>query len=209
MNLDFERKFWKNNKNFVFGMDEVGRGPLAGPVVACAVCISKDAQIKDEILEIVKDSKKLTHKKREGVLEQIKEMDGVWYALAELNQNKIDQINILNATMSCFRGAICDLEKTINSKADVLLIDGNKTIADLDGYFQNAIVGGDNKVFSIALASIVAKEYRDNLMVKYAQKYPNYGFEVHKGYGTKKHIEAIKKFGLCELHRKTFCKNFI
>ncbi len=209
MNLGFEERLWGQGEKVIFGLDEVGRGPLAGPVVACAGCMSQNILISDEILALIDDSKKLTHKKREIVLEKIKDIDGIDFSIALIEHDKIDKINILQATFEAFRKASNDLEKKIGAKPDILLVDGNKTIPGMDGLKQQAIVQGDGKVLSIALASIVAKEYRDNLMAKYAQKYPNYELDVNKGYGTKKHIESIKKFGICEIHRKTFCKNFI
>lgn len=205
MNLDFEKKLWNKECNYIFGLDEVGRGPLAGPVVTCCVCIKNKNNISNDFLEKVKDSKKLSHKKREIILNELKEINGIDYCICKINQKEIDEINILNATLKCFKNSVILLEKNIKHKPDILLIDGNKIIPNFD-YNQKSIIQGDSKVFSIALASIIAKEHRDNLMIEYSKKYSNYLFEKNKGYGTKEHIQLIKKFGISDLHRKTFVK---
>jgi len=204
MNLNFERKY---RGKYIFGIDEVGRGPLAGPVVSCAVCILNNKDIPNDLMKMVNDSKKLTHKKREYICKYIKNISGIKYVLSLVNCKEIDKINILNSTLKSFKKSVILLEKKINCKPDLILIDGNKIVKDLVNYKQQAIINGDNKVFSIALSSIIAKEYRDKLMIKYSKKYPKYLFEKHKGYGTKEHISLIKKFGLCDIHRKSFVKN--
>jgi ribonuclease HII len=208
MNLDFEKKLWKNNK-YVFGIDEVGRGPLAGPVVVCCVCISKDCKLTNELLENVNDSKKLNHRKRDLIKKEIKNIKGINFKIVKISEKEIDKINILKATLKAFEKSVVMLEKRIQKKSDIILIDGNKIIPDFKDHKQIAIIKGDSKIFSIALASIIAKEYRDDLMIKYAKKYMNYGFEINKGYGTKKHIECLKKFGCCEIHRQSFIKNIL
>ncbi|MFA5091576.1 MAG: ribonuclease HII [Candidatus Paceibacterota bacterium] len=188
----------------MFGLDEVGRGPLAGPVVVCAVCINKNHKIPDSLQKKINDSKKLTHVKRQEILKEIKNRSDIKYTIYKLGEKEIDKINILNTTLKAFKRAVMLLEKKLNHKPDLILIDGNKIIKNLVNYKQQAIINGDSKVLSIALASIIAKEYRDNLMIKYAKQYPKYDFEINKGYGTKKHREAIKKFGICKIHRKSF-----
>jgi len=187
----------------------VGRGPLAGPVVVCCVCIFKDCKLSKELLEKVNDSKKLNHKKRDLIVREIKDIKGINFQIVKIYEKEIDKINILKATLKAFKKSVLMLEKKIQKKSDIILIDGNKTIPDFKDHKQIAIVKGDSKIFSIALASIIAKEYRDDLMVKYSKKYMNYGFEINKGYGTKKHIEYLKKFGCCEIHRKSFIKNIL
>ncbi len=206
MNLDFEKSFWKKEKGLIFGLDEVGRGPLAGPVVAGGVCLIANIEIPEEIVKQVNDSKKLTSKKRKVIIEKIKKIPGIEFVIAETSEKEIDRVNILQATLNAFRKVVLLLEEKIGKKPSLILIDGNKKILNLDGYKQETVTRGDLKIFSIALASIVAKEYRDDLMIKYSKKYPKYFFEEHKGYGTKKHYEMIDLFGSCDLHRKTFLK---
>lgn len=208
MNLNFEKKLWKNSK-YIFGLDEVGHGPLAGPVVVCCVCVSKDFKLPKELLENVDDSKKLNHKKRELIVKEIKKIKEINLKIVKISEKEIDKINILRATLKAFKKAVLSLEKKMQCKSDMILIDGNKIIPDFKDHKQLAIIKGDSKIFSIALASIIAKEYRDKLMINYAKKYPKYEFDVHKGYGTKKHIEAIKKFGICAVHRRSFLNNIL
>jgi ribonuclease HII len=187
----------------------VGRGPLAGPVVVSCVCISKDCKLPKELLEKVNDSKKLNHKKRDLIVKEIKKIKGINFSIVRITEKEIDKINILKATLKAFKKSVLNLEKKLKCKSDIALIDGNKIIPNFEGHKQLAIIKGDSKVFSIALASIIAKEYRDDLMIKYSKKYIDYGFEIHKGYGTKKHIENIRKLGLCEIHRRSFVKNIL
>jgi len=208
MNLNFEKKLWKNSK-YIFGLDEVGRGPLAGPVVVCVVFIHSNLKLPKEILLAVKDSKKLSHQKRDIIVKKIKKIKGIDFVIAKSSEKEIDKINILRATLKAFKKAVLSLEKKMQCKSDMILIDGNKIIPDFKDHKQLAIIKGDSKIFSIALASIIAKEYRDKLMINYAKKYPKYEFDVHKGYGTKKHIEAIKKFGICAVHRRSFLNNIL
>ncbi len=193
--LDYERKHYQNGAKWVAGVDEVGRGPLAGPVVCCAVIMPKD-----EIIEGVDDSKKLSEKKRNALAELIKEK-AVCYNIAEIWQEEIDEINILNAVKKCMTMAVEGLE----IKPDITLVDGVDTSLNIDAEY---LIKGDAKSHTIGCASILAKVYRDNLMVKFAKEYPEYAFEKHKGYGTKVHIDKIKEIGPCKLHRKTFIKNF-
>ena len=181
------------------GVDEAGRGPLLGPVVAAAVYIEN---IDDEIFEIINDSKKISEKKRNYIYEKIQNMNSIHYAVGLASEKEIDDINILNATFLAMNRA---LEK-LKIKDKIVLVDGNKLIKNCS-YKQECIVKGDSKNLSIALASIIAKVYRDSLIYEYAKKYTEYDLENNKGYGTKKHYEAITKYGILDIHRKTFLKN--
>jgi len=171
--------------------------------------VSKDFKLPKELLENVDDSKKLNHKKRELIVKEIKKIKEINLKIVKISEKEIDKINILRATLKAFKKAVLSLEKKMQCKSDMILIDGNKIIPDFKDHKQLAIIKGDSKIFSIALASIIAKEYRDKLMINYAKKYPKYEFDVHKGYGTKKHIEAIKKFGICAVHRRSFLNNIL
>ena len=193
--LIYERKHVDSGKSYVAGVDEVGRGPLAGPVVCASVIMPLD-----DIIEGIDDSKKLSEKKREKLFEIIKEK-AVAYSIREISEKEIDEINILNAVKKCMTEAV----KTLAVKPDITLVDGVDTGLDIEAEY---LVKGDSKSYTIGCASILAKVYRDNLMKEYAKEFPEYGFEKHKGYGTKVHIEKIKEIGPCKLHRKTFIKNF-
>ena len=193
--LEYERKHYQNGARIVAGVDEVGRGPLAGPVVCCAVVMPLD-----DIIEGVDDSKKLTEKKRVALAEKIKEK-AISCSIFEVWQDEIDSINILNAVKKCMVKAV----EGLSVKPDITLVDGVDTSLEINAEY---LVKGDSKSYSIGCASIVAKVYRDNLMTEFAKEFPEYGFEKHKGYGTKVHIEKIKEIGPCKLHRKTFIKNF-
>ncbi len=192
----------------ICGIDEAGRGPLAGPVVVASVIMPKDSMI-----EGVNDSKKVSEKKREVLYEQIIE-ESIAYGVGIIDQNEIDRINILNATKEGLTACIKDLEKNLKEKnrgfekPEIILVDALTKI-DTDGISYQSIIKGDSKSYSIAAASIIAKVTRDRIMRQWDEVYPVYGFEKHKGYGTKMHIDAIKQYGLCPLHRKTFVKNFI
>ena len=180
----------------VCGIDEVGRGPIAGPVVACAVIMG------DEKIEGIKDSKKLTDKKRRELAKLIQENSlAIGYGI--IDHTIIDEINIKEATHLAMKKALENLsdKKGKTLKADLALIDAETIDTDID---QISIISGDDQVYSIACASILAKIYRDDLMIQYSKDYPGYGFENHKGYGTKKHIEALEKYGASKYHRKTF-----
>jgi ribonuclease HII len=179
-------------------VDEVGRGPLAGPVVCAAVVMPYDEEL---LIDGIDDSKKLSEKKRDMLTDLIKER-AIAYTVYEVSEKEIDEINILQATRKGMREAILALPIT----PDVVLTDGNMTL-DIP-FPQQSIIHGDALSYTIGAASIVAKTYRDKLMVDYAKDYPEYGFEKHKGYGTATHIKAIKEHGLCPIHRKTFTKNF-
>ncbi len=193
--LIYERKHIDSGKRYIAGVDEVGRGPLAGPVVCASVIMPLD-----DIIEGIDDSKKLSEKKREKLFEIIKEK-AIAYSIREISEKEIDEINILNAVKKCMTDAV----KTLSVKPDITLVDGVDTGLDIEAEY---LVKGDSKSYTIGCASILAKVYRDNLMKEYAKEFPEYGFEKHKGYGTKVHIEKIKEIGPCKLHRKTFIKNF-
>ena len=193
--LEYEKQCAKNGQFSICGIDEVGRGPLAGPVVACAVIMDLN-----NLVEGVDDSKKLSAKKREKLFDEIIQKS-VSYSICEVSCEEIDEINILNATKSCMVKCV----ETLSVKPDVLLIDAVKLDVDIP---QLNIIKGDALSYTIGCASILAKVYRDRLMAKMAEKYPGYGFEKNMGYGTKAHIDAIKEMGPCPIHRKTFIKNF-
>ncbi len=182
--------------SYICGIDEAGRGPLAGPVVAGAVVLPKDCQIL-----YLNDSKKLSEKKRELLFDEIKEK-AVSYGIGIVGPGRIDEINILQATYEAMRLAISQLKV----QPDILLNDA-VTIPGVD-VMQVPIIKGDAKSVSIAAASILAKVTRDRMMVEYDQMFPEYGFAKHKGYGTKAHIDTIKEIGPCPIHRRTFIKNF-
>ncbi len=197
--LEYENRWLNLGAKFIAGMDEVGRGPLAGPVVCASVIMPLD-----NIIDGVNDSKKLSEKKRIILDKKIREL-ALSFSIVEIDPKTIDKINILNATKMGMVKAVNGL----SVKPDVVLIDA-VSLSDLAPTIkQESIIKGDMKSYSIACASIVAKVYRDNLMTQIADKYPGYNFAKHKGYGTKEHIEAIKKYGPCELHRKTFIKHFV
>ena len=194
-NLLHEKKQIEKGYKLIAGVDEVGRGPLAGPVVCAAVIMPLD-----ELIEGVTDSKKLSEKKRKVLAEEIKKR-AISYSIFEIWQEEIDEINILNAVKKCMTSAV----ENLSVKPDITLVDGVDTNLKINAEY---IVKGDLNSYTIGCASIVAKVYRDNLMEEYAVAFPEYGFEKHKGYGTKSHIEKIKEIGPCKLHRKTFIKNF-
>ncbi|SEP89763.1 RNase HII [Lachnospiraceae bacterium RM5] len=192
---EYENKY--NDCEFICGIDEVGRGPLAGPVVTGAVILPKNVDIL-----YLNDSKKLSKKRREELSEEIKEK-ALYYSTALVDEKVIDEINILQSTYKAMRMAI----ENLGIKPDLLLVDA-VTIPDVD-IKQVPIIKGDAKSVSIAAASIIAKVERDRMMEEYDKVYPEYQFASNMGYGSKAHIEAIKKYGPCEIHRRTFIKNFI
>ena len=193
-----ENKLYANEKiKAICGIDEAGRGPLAGPVVVGAVIMPKDS-----FIEGVNDSKKISEKKRERIYEQIIE-EAISYSVGIVDQNKIDEINILNATKLGLKMAVEGLE----TKPDVIMVDALNNI-DTCGIPYISVIKGDAKNYSIAAASIVAKVTRDRIMREWDEIYPIYGFAKHKGYGTAEHIRVLKENGPCILHRKSFIKNF-
>ncbi len=195
--LYYENTAYENGYNLVCGVDEAGRGPLAGPVCAAAVVLPKGL-----ILEGVNDSKKLTEKKRETLFDVITEQALDW-SVAFATVEEIEEINILNAAMLAMKRAVEGLKNPV----DFAIIDGNrKPPLEID---CEAVVKGDAKSMSVAAASILAKVSRDRILRQYAVDYPQYGFEKHKGYGTKVHVEALKKYGPCEVHRPSFLKKIL
>lgn len=199
--LFYEKELWFRDTKLIAGVDEVGRGCVAGPVVACAVILPSDEILLEKLSE-VNDSKKLSEEKREQLFPLIQEV-ALTYGVGIISHEVIDQVNILQATFMAMREALSKL--TI--QPEIIFVDGNKAIPTVD-IQQTTIVKGDSKSLSIASASIIAKVIRDRIMVEYANEFDNYFFKTNKGYGTKEHVEAIKKFGLSSIHRKTFCKNF-
>lgn len=181
----------------VIGVDEAGRGPLAGPVVAAAVKLKK---YNSELQEI-NDSKKLTEKKREKLFDVV--MENFYVGIGMASPQEIDEINILNATFLAMRRAIENLDEKSGVDNILILVDGNFKIREYNGK-QEAVIKGDAKSLSIAAASIIAKVTRDRILVKDGEKYPEYLFEKHKGYGTKAHKEALLKYGITPIHRKSF-----
>ncbi len=194
---EFERKYYEMGAKYICGIDEVGRGPLAGPVVACAVVLPKD-----EMIKYLNDSKQLNAKKREELYDIIKEK-AVAYGIGIVSEKRIDEINILQATYEAMRMAISNLKV----RPDILLNDAVK-IPEVD-IKQIPIIKGDTLSASIAAASIVAKVTRDAMMKEYDKIYPGYGFANNVGYGAAVHINAIKEQGPCDIHRRTFIKNFL
>lgn len=194
----YEKKAIESGYRYICGVDEAGRGPLAGPVCAAAVILPVDIQI-----EGLNDSKKLSEKKREQLYDVIIDR-AVSYSVAFGTLEEIEEYNILNATYLAMNRAI----KGLRIKPDFALIDGNRVPKDIKIPCET-IVKGDFKSASIAAASILAKVTRDRLLVQYDEKYPEYNFKKHKGYGTKEHYEAIKKYGVCDVHRLSFLKNVI
>lgn len=182
---------------YIAGVDEAGRGPLAGPVYAAAVILPDGAELTG-----INDSKKLTPKKREELFEKITEI-AISYAIFSVDEKKIDEINILNATHKAMNGAV----NSLSQKPDYVIIDGNSIKGmEID---HETVVKGDAKSISIAAASILAKVSRDRYIDKMGEVYPEYGFEKHKGYGTKAHTDAILKYGVCPIHRRTFLKKLL
>lgn len=198
MNLDKEKELFQAGYNLIGGIDEAGRGPLAGPVVAACVVIDKNFIISGPELELVRDSKKLTAAKREKIFAVIKEKT-LAVTIGVIDHQIIDKVNILQATFLAMKKAIDEMA-TI---PDYILVDGGLRIPRLN-IPQEAIKEGDNKIFCIAAASIIAKVSRDYLMAEINKKYPKYNFAQHKGYGTKDHLAKILEHGPCPVHRRSF-----
>ncbi len=198
LDLKTEKSFFDQGYQLIGGVDEAGRGPLAGPVVAACVVIGPDFKIDDADLGLIADSKKLTPKKREHLFHVIKEK-ALAVEIGVVNNTTIDQINILQATFLAMRRAI----KKLPLAPDYILTDGNFKIPKIETA-QSAIIGGDAKVWAIAAASIIAKVSRDWMMTEIDKEYPEYLFAKHKGYGTKVHMDALFEHGPCPLHRFSF-----
>ena len=194
---EIENERRKKGYKYIAGVDEAGRGPLAGPVYAAAVILPEGM-----LIEGINDSKKLSEKKREELFDVICEKASA-YCIAEVSHTRIDEINILNATFEAMNKAVNGL----NIRPDYVLIDGNR-IKGME-IPHETVVKGDAKSISIAAASILARVSRDRVMYEMAKQYPLYGFDKHKGYGTKAHCDAILKYGACEIHRKSFLKKIL
>ena len=194
--LIFERELLASGAKLIGGMDEAGRGPLAGPVVAAAVVMPLD-----DVIEGVDDSKKLTEKKRERLFDEIIKK-ALAYKIVAVDEKVIDEINILNAT----KKAMTECVSGLSVRPDVVLVDAVKLSLDVP---TKAIIKGDALSYSIGAASILAKVYRDRLMQEYDAIYPWYGFAQNKGYGTKDHIDALKSVGPSPIHRRTFITHFV
>lgn len=193
-----EKKLYEKNIKYICGIDEAGRGPLAGPVVVGAVILPEDS-----FIEGVNDSKKISEKKREKLYDIITE-EAIAYSVGIVDQKTIDEINILNATKLGVKLALEGLKQ----KPEVIMVDALNNIDTL-GIPYISVVKGDAKNYCIAASSIIAKVTRDRIMRQWDEVYPIYGFSKHKGYGTAEHIRIIKENGPCVLHRKTFIKNFV
>ena len=226
VNLREEKKLWRKGYKMVVGLDEAGRGPLAGPVVASAVIVRQipivnSLRLKKLLqqwqVQGIKDSKKLTAAKREKFYEVLAVNPSVEWGIGRVSEKAIDKINILEATKLAMEKAISNLEKKIRArmpacqKYDDRHIFGMPSFLIIDGNFsinssipQKSIIKADEKVFSCVAAGIVAKVSRDRMMLRYHKKYPQYGFDKHKGYPTKLHREMLKKHGFCEIHRRSF-----
>ena len=191
---DLHERGFKN----ICGIDEAGRGPLAGPVVVAGVIMPEDSMI-----EGVNDSKKVSEKKRELLYDKIIE-EAISYSVAIIGQDVIDEVNILNAT----KNGLTNVVEGLDVKPDLIIVDALEHI-DTKGVPYESIIKGDAKCYSIAAASILAKVTRDRIMREWDLIYPQYGFANHKGYGTAKHIAAIREYGLCPIHRRSFTKKFI
>ena len=208
MNLQTEKYYWKKGYKIIIGLDEVGRGPLCGPVTTAAVIINSKFQIKDKnfkkILKNTKDSKKLSEKQREKIFKLIQKCPDIEFTISSVGPKTIDKINISEATKKAMKNCLNKILPKRNLKKTLILIDGNRILDKNLKISQKAIIKGDNKIFSIALASIIAKVTRDRKMEKLSLQYPEYYFHQHKGYGTKLHKKLIKKYGPCEIHRKSY-----
>lgn len=192
-----EKELYQKGFQKIAGIDEAGRGPLAGPVVVAGVIMPQDSMI-----EGVNDSKKVSEKKREKLYDLILE-EAISYSVAIIGQDTIDEINILNAT----KQGVTEVVEGFETKPDLIIVDALNHI-NTKGIPYDSIIKGDAKCYNIAAASIVAKVTRDRIMRQWDEIYPQYGFSTHKGYGTAKHIEAIRECGLCPIHRRSFTKKF-
>lgn len=193
-----EKQLHNNGMKYICGIDEAGRGPLAGPVVVASVIMPEDSMI-----EGVNDSKKVSEKKREKLYDEITK-NAISWSVSIIDHKRIDEVNILNATKEGLTNCI----KSLEIKPNIIVVDALEKI-NTCGIPYESIIKGDAKCYSIAAASIIAKVTRDRIMRQWDEVYPQYGFAKHKGYGTAAHIAAIKEYGLCPIHRRSFTKNFI
>ena len=195
---EIEKDLYQKGFQKIAGIDEAGRGPLAGPVVVAGVIMPQDS-----LIEGVNDSKKVSEKKREKLYDLILE-EAISYSVAIIEQDVIDDINILNAT----KQGVTTVVEEFEVKPDLIVVDA-LTHINTKGIPYDSLIKGDAKCYNIAAASIIAKVTRDRIMRQWDEIYPQYGFSGHKGYGTAKHIAAIKEYGLCPIHRRSFTKNFV
>jgi len=204
MRLTYERKLWKKGYRQVAALDEVGRGPFAGPVVAAALVVYPQYQRKiATVFRGLADSKKLSRQKREYFFQIALNHPGIEWGIGKSSEKEVDKLNILESTKKAMQKAIFSLKRKLGKKIiDYLVLDGNFLIRS--SIAQESMIRADEKIFSCALASIIAKVTRDNMMAKYHVEYPLYGFDRNKGYGTKFHQLMIKKHGFCPLHRRSF-----
>ena len=193
-----EERLWGDGYNIVAGLDEAGRGPLAGPVVAGCVVISSIEQV----VESVRDSKKMTEKKRSEAFDLIKEKS-LSFGYGIVSSEDIDRLGIQKAVLEAMKIALAVVEEILDKRVDYIIADG-KNILPISKYKMDKITQGDLLHYSISAASVIAKVVRDRIMHKYAKKYPKYGFERHVGYGTKYHMDMLKKYGPCSIHRRSF-----
>lgn len=205
--LEKENSYWEQGYQFIAGIDEAGRGPLAGPVVAGAVIayphIIEEIRRKPEF-RLIRDSKTLSAKQRERAYDFI--VQNFEWGVGMSDHKTIDRVNILQAAFLAMKKAVSDLKNKTKKKPQIILLDGRSPIPNISMRQEN-IINGDKHVFSISAASIIAKVTRDRLMLEFHEKFPRYGFAKHKGYGTRDHFAMIGKHGLCEIHRKTFAKS--
>ena len=198
-----EKRIFRSGYDLIIGVDEVGVGSLAGPVVVCAVAITNNFYNKNHRkLRRLRDSKLLQAKHREKFAEQLKKEKDFTFVVTSSSNKEIDRLNIYQATRKAMRKAVGRLESNFPLRK-IVLVDGNTKIKGLE-MDQKTIVKGDRKVFAIACASIIAKVFRDKMMINYARRFPGYGFERHKGYGTKEHQTQLASLSFCEIHRKSF-----
>ena len=196
--IKLEKKLWKKGYDVVVGIDEVGRGPLAGPVAAGAVALTKGCKI----VEGVRDSKTLSMKQKDRLYDLIRgSVKG--YGVGMVSEKEIDSLGIQQAVLRAMTLALRGVEEMIGKRADYLLIDGT-SVELIDEYPTMKISKGDVYHYSISCASILAKVDRDNLMIEYSKEYPEYGFDRNMGYGTKEHLNALKKYGVCDIHRRSY-----
>lgn len=196
--IELEKKLWRKGIKYVVGIDEAGRGPLAGPVSAGAIVIDQNTLISP----LVRDSKKMTLKQRESTFDFLLENSLAW-GVCMVSEKEIDSMGIQDAVKKAMQGALAQVEKMLGKRAEYLIVDG-LNVENILGYEMLKIKEGDLLHYSISAASILAKVTRDRYMKEMALKYPEYGFERHVGYGTKMHIEAIKRYGICPIHRRSF-----
>ena len=197
-----EKLYIEKNMKYICGIDEAGRGPLAGPVVVGAVVMPRDSKI-----EWVNDSKKVTEKRREILYDKITEEALAW-GVGIISEKEIDEINILNATKMGLHLALGEVIEKLGQKPDIVIVDALKDIDTFQIPYQS-IIKGDATRYSISCASIIAKVTRDRIMRQWNEIYPVYDFEKNKGYGTAEHIKALKDYGPCQIHRKSFIKHFV